>query len=91
MRPATSCRAPDQSGSLDAVDLLIERGLDVNYRERGDNTYALTWLAAQGNLAMVCKLVQAIHWFHASYRIRLRPSGFGGTGQTISKGPASYA
>ena len=48
-----------QSGSLDAVDVLLERGLDVNYRERGDNTYALHWVAAQGNLAMVRKLVDA--------------------------------
>jgi hypothetical protein len=48
-----------QSGSLEAVDLLLERGLDVNYRERGDNTYALHWVAAQGNLAMVRKLVDA--------------------------------
>jgi ankyrin repeat protein len=48
-----------QSGSLDAVDLLLERGLDVNYRERGDNTYALHWVAAQGNLAMARKLVEA--------------------------------
>jgi ankyrin repeat protein len=48
-----------QSGSLDAVELLLERGLDVNYRERGDNTYALHWVAAQGNLAMARKLVDA--------------------------------
>jgi Ankyrin repeats (many copies) len=48
-----------QSGNLDAVDLLLERGLDVNYRESGDNTYALHWVAAQGNLAMVRKLVEA--------------------------------
>jgi len=48
-----------QSGSLDAVDVLLRRGLDVNYRERGDNTYALHWVAAQGNLAMVRKLVDA--------------------------------
>lgn len=48
-----------QSGNLDAVDLLLERGLDVNYRESGDNTYALHWVAAQGNLAMVRKLVDA--------------------------------
>jgi len=26
-----------QSGSIDAVDLLLDRGLDVNYREKGDN------------------------------------------------------
>jgi ankyrin repeat protein len=48
-----------QSGNLEAVDLLLERGLDVNDRERGDNTYALHWVAAQGNLAMVRKLVDA--------------------------------
>jgi len=48
-----------QSGNLDAVDLLLARGLDVNYRESGDNTYALHWVAAQGNLAMVRKLVDA--------------------------------
>ncbi len=48
-----------QSGSLDAVDLLLARGLDVNYRESGDNTYALHWVAAQGNLAMVRTLVDA--------------------------------
>jgi ankyrin repeat protein len=48
-----------QSGRLDAVDLLLARGLDVNYREKGDNTYALHWVAAQGNLAMARKLVDA--------------------------------
>ncbi len=48
-----------QSGKVDAVDLLLERGLDVNYREKGDNTYALHWVAAQGNLEMVRKLVDA--------------------------------
>jgi ankyrin repeat protein len=48
-----------QSGNLDAVDLLLDRGLDVNYREKGDNTYALHWVAAQGNLATVRKLVDA--------------------------------
>jgi ankyrin repeat protein len=48
-----------QSGNVDAVDLLLRRGLDVNYREKGDNTYALHWVAAQGNLAMARKLVDA--------------------------------
>jgi hypothetical protein len=48
-----------QSGSVGAVDLLLERGLDVNYRESGDNTYALHWVAAKGDLAMVRKLVDA--------------------------------
>jgi ankyrin repeat protein len=48
-----------QSGSLEAVDLLLKRGLDVNYREHGDNTYAMHWVAAQGNLAMVRRLADA--------------------------------
>jgi len=48
-----------ESGSLEAVGLLLDRGLDVNYRERGDNTYALHWVAAQGNLAMARTLVDA--------------------------------
>ena len=32
--------AARRRGSLAAVDLLLERGLDVNTREKGDNTYA---------------------------------------------------
>jgi ankyrin repeat protein len=48
-----------QGGSVDAVDLLLRRGLDVNYREKGDNTYAMHWAAAQGNLEMVRKLADA--------------------------------
>ena len=48
-----------QSGNIAAVDLLLVRGLDVNYREKGDNTYAMHWVAAQGNLAMVRRLADA--------------------------------
>ena len=48
-----------QSGNVDAVDLLLERGLDVNYREKGDNSYAMHWVAAQGNLEMVRELADA--------------------------------
>ena len=48
-----------QSGHVDAVDLLLERGLDVNYREKGDNTYAMHWAAAQGSLEMVRRLADA--------------------------------
>ncbi len=48
-----------QSGSIESVDFLLARGLDVNYRERGDNTYAMHWVAAQGNLEMVRKLADA--------------------------------
>jgi ankyrin repeat protein len=48
-----------QSGNVNAVTLLLERGLDVNYRENGDNTYAMHWVAAQGNLEMVRTLADA--------------------------------
>jgi ankyrin repeat protein len=48
-----------QSGDINAVELLLKRGLDVNYREKGDNTYAMHWVAAQGNLDMVRKLADA--------------------------------
>src|SRR5688572_17508938 len=34
-----------QSGNVDAVQLLLARGLDVNYREKGDNTYVMHWVA----------------------------------------------
>jgi ankyrin repeat protein len=47
------------SGSADAVRLLLERGLDVNDRETGDNTCAMHWAAAQGNLEMVRTLADA--------------------------------
>src|SRR5262249_145677 len=37
-------------GRLPCVDLLLKRGLDVNTREKGDNTYAMHWAAAAGQL-----------------------------------------
>jgi ankyrin repeat protein len=46
-------------GWLAAVDLLLTRGLDVNVRESGDNTYALHWAAAAGHLDVVQRLVEA--------------------------------
>jgi ankyrin repeat protein len=42
-----------------AVDLLLQRGLDVNARERGDNTYAMHWAAAAGELDVVRRLADA--------------------------------
>ena len=48
-----------QSGNVAAVDALLHRGLDVNYRESGDNTCALHWVAAQGNFAMARRLIDA--------------------------------
>lgn len=44
---------------LAAVDLLLKRGLDVNARERGDNTYAMHWAAAGGELDVVQRLADA--------------------------------
>jgi ankyrin repeat protein len=46
-------------GHLEAVDLLLARGLDVNTRERGDNTYAMHWAAAAGHLDVVRRLTDA--------------------------------
>jgi ankyrin repeat protein len=44
---------------LAVVDVLLTRGLDVNARERGDNTYAMHWAAAAGELAVVRRLADA--------------------------------
>jgi ankyrin repeat protein len=46
-------------GHLDVVDLLLTRGLDVNAREMGDNTYAMHWAAAAGHLDIVRRLADA--------------------------------
>lgn len=47
------------NGHLAAVDLLLQRGLDVNTREKGDNTYAMHWAAAAGHLDVVRRLADA--------------------------------
>jgi ankyrin repeat protein len=47
------------NGHLAAVDLLLKRGLDVNVREKGDDTYAMHWAAAQGHLDVVRRLADA--------------------------------
>jgi ankyrin repeat protein len=41
------------------VDLLVKRGIDVNTREKGDNTYAMHWAAAAGHLNVVKRLADA--------------------------------
>jgi len=46
-------------GQLTVVNLLLERGLDPNTREKGDNTYAMHWAAAAGHLDVVRKLADA--------------------------------
>ena len=47
------------AGRLDNVDLLLRRGLAVNAREKGDNTYAMHWAAAAGHLDLVRRLADA--------------------------------
>jgi ankyrin repeat protein len=47
------------NGRLDAVNLLLARGLDVNVREEGDNTYAMHWAAAAGHRDVVQRLIDA--------------------------------
>lgn len=44
---------------LASVDLLLQRGLDVNVRETGDNTCAMHWAAAGGHLDVVRRLADA--------------------------------
>jgi len=48
-----------EAGQLAAVDFLLRRGLDVNSREKGDNTYAMHWAAAAGHLDVVRRLADA--------------------------------
>jgi ankyrin repeat protein len=55
----TLLHAAAQNGHLAAVNLLLERGLDANTRERGDNTYAMHWAAAGGHLDVVRRLADA--------------------------------
>ena len=49
VRVDAAARRGAQQGHLATVDLLLQRGLDVNTRERGDNTYAMHWAAAAGH------------------------------------------
>ena len=49
----TLLRAAAHHGRLAAVNLLLARGLDVNVREKGDNTYAMHWAAAAGHVDVV--------------------------------------
>jgi ankyrin repeat protein len=46
-------------GHLAAVNFLLMRGLDVNTREKGDNTYAMHWAAAEGHIDVVRRLADA--------------------------------
>jgi ankyrin repeat protein len=51
--------AAAHKGQLPVVDELLERGLDVNTREKGDNTCAMHWAAAAGRLDVVRRLADA--------------------------------
>jgi ankyrin repeat protein len=51
--------AAAHQGRLEAVSLLLSRGLDVNAREHGDNTVAMHWAAAAGHLDVVRRLADA--------------------------------
>jgi ankyrin repeat protein len=55
----TLLHAAAHNGRLSVVNLLLERGLDVNAREKGDNTYAMHWAAAAGHLDVVRRLADA--------------------------------
>lgn len=46
-------------GHLAVVDELLKRGLDANTREKGDNTRAMHWAAADGRLDLVRRLADA--------------------------------
>jgi len=47
------------AGHLNCVDLLLERGIDVNVREKGDNTCPMHWAAAAARLDVVRRLADA--------------------------------
>ena len=55
----TLLHAAAHHGRLGAVNLLLDRGLDVNAREKGDNTYPMHWAAAAGHADVVRRLADA--------------------------------
>jgi ankyrin repeat protein len=55
----TLLHAAAHTGQLETMDLLLSRGLDVNAREKGDNTCAMHWAAAAGHLDVVRRLADA--------------------------------
>jgi len=48
-----------QHGHLAIVNLLLDRGCDVNTLEKGDHTTALHWAAAAGHVGVVRRLLEA--------------------------------
>jgi ankyrin repeat protein len=55
----TLLHAAAHTGQLAIVDELLRRGLDVNARERGDETYAMHWAAAAAHGDIVRRLIDA--------------------------------
>ena len=55
----TLLHAAAQESHLDTVNFLLDRGMDPNVTEKGDNTYPMHWAAAAGNLAIVKRLADA--------------------------------
>ncbi len=55
----TLLHAAANEGRLAAVELLLARGLDPNVREKGDDSYAMHWAAADGHLDIVRRLADA--------------------------------
>ena len=55
----TLLHAAAQAAQLATVSLLLERGADVNAREKGDNTYPMHWAAAAGSVDVVRRLIEA--------------------------------
>lgn len=47
------------AGHLPVVDLLLDRGIDADVREKGDNTYPMHWAAAAGHKDIVRRLADA--------------------------------
>ena len=47
------------AGHLSVVELLLDRGLDPNVRESGDDTYPMHWAAAAGHVDVVRRLAEA--------------------------------
>ena len=47
------------NGHAAVVELLLSRGLDVNVRDKGDNSYAMHWAAAAGHVDVVRQLADA--------------------------------